>query len=155
MASPADTTIEVIARIRPPTNGAASVVAIEPDAATLVVSAQRFAFTAAAGPGATQESLFELAGRRASDAALGGYNATLFAYGQTGSGKTHTIYGPSGAGAAERGLLPRTLEYVFAQMRAAEAASGGKLKYSAKASFLEVRTFCGSARARRAARAHV
>ena len=153
MSSPsaaADTTIEVIARIRPPRSGAASVVSVEADGQTLLVSGDaRFAFSAAAGPSATQEALFELAGRRASDAALAGYNVTLFAYGQTGSGKTHTIYGPAaapdGRPSAERGLLPRTLEYVFAQVRAVEAASGGKIKFAVKASFLEVRVREGSA----------
>ena len=146
-SSSTDTTIEVIGRIRPSSSGLSPIVSIDSDSATLVVSNQRFTFTAAAGPEATQESIFEVAGRRASDAALAGYNATVFAYGQTGSGKTHTIYGPTGSdvrgGVAsdQRGLLPRTLEYVFAQMRAAETASNGKIKFSAKASFLEVRTF--------------
>ena len=113
------------------------VVSVDADATTLVVGGQRFSFSAAAGGSVSQESFFDLAGRRVCDAALGGYNCTLFAYGQTGSGKTHTIYG--GAQAEARGLLPRMLEYIFLQMRAAEVASGGKIEYTAKASFLEVR----------------
>ncbi len=132
--------------------GGAEVVTVDPDGATLVVSGQqRFSFSAAAGGGVGQEAFFELAGRRACDAALAGYNSTVFAYGQTGSGKTHTIYGAGGG--EGRGLLPRALEYVFSQMRAAEAASGGKTVYTAKASFLEVRGGRRRASERRTGRA--
>ncbi len=141
--APPPTTLEVIARVRPlaatPSAARAAaleVVSVDADGATLLVGGARFTFTAAAPGGASQEAFFDLAGRRACDAALAGYNATLFAYGQTGSGKTHTIYG--GAGEA-RGLLPRTLDYVFAAMRAAEERSGGRTAFTAKASFLEVR----------------
>jgi hypothetical protein len=151
MASPApaaDTAIEVIARVRPMSahSAAAPAVAVEADGATLAVNGTRFAFTAAAAADASQAALFDLAGRRAADAALAGYNCTLFAYGQTGSGKTHTIYGAPAGDA--RGLLPRTIEYVFAGMRAQEAASGGKTKFTARASFLEVRAARARARAR-------
>ena len=142
-AAPAATSnIAVFARVRPATRaGAAVVVSVDPEAACLVVGAERYAFTHASGPEASQEAMFEAAGRPISESALAGYNCTLFAYGQTGSGKTHTIYGPGeGRGeAAQRGLLPRTLDYLFAQMRSKEEASGGRLKFSVKASFLEVR----------------
>ena len=140
----AQNTLEVIARVRPGSHQAPDVVSIDADSQTLTVggsSSQSFTFSHAAGPGASQEVLFEAAGKRVCDAALAGYNCCLFAYGQTGSGKTHTIYGPSDGARdpAARGLLPRTLDYVFAQMRAAEEASGGRLKFTCKVSFLEVR----------------
>ena len=147
--SDASSSIEVIARVRP-MNGASvisrattEVVTVDSDATTLLVGGQRFSFSAVAGGNTSQESFFDLAGRRVCDAALAGYNCTLFAYGQTGSGKTHTIYGGAGE---SRGLLPRTLEYIFAQMRAAEVASGGKTEFTAKASFLEVRSRYGGRR---------
>jgi len=41
-----------------------------------------------------------------------GYNGSIFAYGQTGSGKTHTIQGS----AKDRGLLPRSFEFLFKEM---------------------------------------
>lgn len=66
------------------------------------------------------------------DAALDGYNITIFAFGQTGSGKTHTIIGPAlgqlrdgyetsgvdGDGATAQhseqdGMLTRCLDYAF------------------------------------------
>jgi len=152
-AAPAATSnIAVFARVRPATRaGAAVVVSVDPEAACLVVGAERYAFTHASGPEASQEAMFEAAGRPISESALAGYNCTLFAYGQTGSGKTHTIYGPGeGRGEpAQRGLLPRTLDYLFAQMRSKEEASGGRLKFSVKASFLEVRLGAPSRRRRR------
>ena len=43
-------------------------------------------------------------------AALNGYHGTILAYSQTGSGKTHTIFGTE----ADRGLVPRALDYIFA-----------------------------------------
>jgi kinesin family protein 15 len=140
----APTTLEVIARVRPGSHNAPDVVSVSDDSQTLTLggsSAQSFTFSHAAGPGASQEAMFDAAGKRVSDAALAGYNCCLFAYGQTGSGKTHTIYGPADGGRdpAARGLLPRILDYVFAQMRGAEEGSGGRLKFSCKVSFLEVR----------------
>jgi hypothetical protein len=75
--------------------------------------------------------------------ALAGFNATIFAYGQTGTGKTYTMLGHdlfalaserSQTTAAnnsnqnsnrsdndeigERGIIPRTLQYVFSQIEA-------------------------------------
>jgi kinesin family protein 6/9 len=41
-----------------------------------------------------------------------GYNGTIFAYGQTGSGKTYTITGGAER-YADRGVLPRTISYIF------------------------------------------
>lgn len=41
-----------------------------------------------------------------------GINATIFAYGATGSGKTYTLTG-SQTKYEERGLIPRTIEYLF------------------------------------------
>ena len=136
-------TVSVIARIRPlKGNLTNEVLNLDGEDSILVNSSQRYTFTRCLGPETRQETVFEVAGRGISDAALSGYNCTLFAYGQTGSGKTHTIYGPSdGKDVSQQGLLPRTLEYVFTQMRAKEESSGGRLKYSVKVSFLEVGVF--------------
>ena len=138
----ASTNIQVFARVRPARGLGRSVVAVESEAdnQAIVLNNERYAFTHASGPDTSQETMFEAAGRSVSDSALAGYNCTLFAYGQTGSGKTHTIYGPMDAkDAAQRGMLPRTLDYLYAQMRVKEESSGGRLKFTVKASFLEVR----------------
>ena len=46
------------------------------------------------------------------DSAMEGFNGTIFAYGQTGSGKTFTMTGGVGS-YDDRGLIPRTLSYIF------------------------------------------
>lgn len=47
---------------------------------------------------------------------LQGINGTVFAYGQTGSGKTFTMAG--GARYADRGIIPRAIGLVFAEIAA-------------------------------------
>ena len=54
-------------------------------------------------------------GQPVCDRFLEGFNGTIFAYGQTGSGKTHTIDGGSRT-FADRGLLPRSLSYIYAKL---------------------------------------
>lgn len=72
---------------------------------------------------ATQEDVFT-AVQPSIQAALSGYNATVFAYGQTGTGKTHTIFGsdnldPSFSDTEQAkatwGIIPRALAYLLAQ----------------------------------------
>lgn len=74
---------------------------------------------------ATQEDVFT-AVQPSIQAALSGYNATVFAYGQTGTGKTHTIFGsdtldPSFPDLEQAkttwGIIPRTLAYVLDQAK--------------------------------------
>ena len=93
---------------------------------------------------------FELSGIKSLlDSALDGFSSTVFAYGQTGSGKTYTMTGidekvdspavPGGVGAAEGesmlfdGIIPRSLRYIFDQIRQNERKS-----YIIRASFLEI-----------------
>jgi len=47
---------------------------------------------------------------------MDGYNGTIFAYGQTGSGKTYTITGGTER-YVDRGLIPRTISYIFKEMQ--------------------------------------
>ena len=47
------------------------------------------------------------------DFVLQGYNSCSFAYGQTGSGKTYTMFGE---GKESRGIIPRSVEYLFGQV---------------------------------------
>lgn len=58
-----------------------------------------------------QESVFNGVARPLIDRVLCGFNTCLFAYGQTGSGKTHSVFGEGNA--EERGMLARSLEYLF------------------------------------------
>ena len=69
------------------------------------------------GPGANQEAVFEYI-RPMVDAALDGYNMTVFAYGQTGSGKTHSMEGT----ARHPGITVRAVRHLFAATAARSAA---------------------------------
>merc|ERR1712241_481998 len=67
-----------------------------------------------------QKEVFELTGKPLIEAALGGFNATLFAYGQTGSGKTYSTFGAnddgSGTNMAAMGIIPRSFVYIFERL---------------------------------------
>jgi kinesin family protein 6/9 len=68
---------------------------------------------------AKQEKIFDKVAKDVVDSAINGYNGTIFAYGQTGSGKTFTMTGGTES-FDDRGLIPRTLTYVFQQKRLKE-----------------------------------
>lgn len=79
-----------------------------------------------------QDVIFNEIAKEVCDSALEGYNGTIFAYGQTGSGKTYTITG--GVERVEqRGIIPRTLSYLFQQMR-----ERSNTKYTIRISYLEI-----------------
>ena len=69
-----------------------------------------------------QDTVFLEAGMPIAKYALQGFNASVFAYGQTGSGKTYTMHNPgcvdslASEEGGEMGLIPRILEYVFAEL---------------------------------------
>ena len=72
---------------------------------------QTFRFDGVLPPSATQEQLFDVAARDVVQAALDGYNGTIFAFGQTGSGKTHALTG--GDSFSDRGIIPRAIAMIF------------------------------------------
>jgi len=97
--------------------------------------AQRFAFDGVLDAQATQAEVFDVVGAGVVDAALGGYNATLFAYGQTGSGKTYTLTG----GAAtydDRGVIPRALSRIFASIKDVSAREDAA--FTVEVSYVEI-----------------
>lgn len=79
-------------------------------------------FTNVFNQSAKQEDVFETVARDVIDNCLDGYNGTIFAYGQTGSGKTYTMTGGS-EGYNYRGIIPRTLSYIFKQIESRTDAS--------------------------------
>jgi kinesin family protein 6/9 len=85
---------------------------------------------------ASQAQMFESCCKDIVDGALTGISGALLAYGQTGAGKTYTMVGPAGK-YAERGIVPRTISYVF---EAAERArmEGGEDKFKLRISYLEI-----------------
>jgi len=79
----------------------------------------KFVFNDLFGMAAQQEEVFKKVAQDVADAGLEGYNGTIFAYGQTGSGKTFTITGGAER-YADRGIIPRTLSYLFKEMKKRE-----------------------------------
>lgn len=73
-----------------------------------------------------QRRVFKIIGVPLIDAALGGFNATLFAYGQTGSGKTYSMFGAnddgSGTDTNAMGLIPRSFVYLFDRLESDQSA---------------------------------
>mmetsp|Transcript_93745 Transcript_93745/g.146340 ORF Transcript_93745/g.146340 Transcript_93745/m.146340 type:complete len:1137 (-) Transcript_93745:195-3605(-) len=62
---------------------------------------------------ASQEVIYEDIGASMFANAFDGYNACVFAYGQTGSGKSYTMLG-FGPESSDLGIIPRTVEAIFA-----------------------------------------
>lgn len=94
-----------------------------------------FAFDDVFDEDASQAMVFDAVGRDVVEAALGGYNATLFAYGQTGSGKTYTLTGGP-ARYEDRGIVPRALSLIFE--RIAKIGADEDAKFTVEVSYAEI-----------------
>jgi kinesin family protein 6/9 len=94
-----------------------------------------FAFDDVFDEDASQAMVFDAVGRDVVEAALGGYNATLFAYGQTGSGKTYTLTGGP-ARYEDRGIVPRALSLIFE--RIAKIGADEDAKFTVEVSYVEI-----------------
>ncbi|KAJ3017417.1 Kinesin- protein 6 [Thoreauomyces humboldtii] len=79
-----------------------------------------------------QEEVFDVVAKPVVLSVMDGYNGTIFAYGQTGSGKTFTITGGAER-YGDRGIIPRTLQFVFAQMQ-----KDHDVRYEVSVSYLEI-----------------
>lgn len=95
----------------------------------------------------TQEEVFHKIAQPIVDSCLEGYNGTIFAYGQTGSGKTYTIQGPgfddvclSEQAEEDRGILPRSFEYIFNKLEhmTEEETEESKVEFLVRTSYLEI-----------------
>ncbi|EQC42370.1 hypothetical protein, variant [Saprolegnia diclina VS20] len=115
--------IRAFVRIQPTTDDAPSCVEVAVDATVLSVSkangsdVKAFTVDGVVQASASQADVYEAVGAAFVAHALAGYNGCLFAYGQTGSGKTYTMEGESTHGET-RGVVPRILEALFAQLSA-------------------------------------
>ena len=145
VSSAATSRINVTVRVRPSAAaGCAECISCDPERATLTIelgatghigapSARRMRFDSVHDGRTTQDEFFERSNITALlDAALDGYNATVFAYGQTGSGKTYTM-GEAGASGDSGGLMRRAARYLYAGM----AARAG-VAFTVQATYLEV-----------------
>ncbi|CAM9139236.1 unnamed protein product, partial [Phaeothamnion confervicola] len=93
---------------------------------------KRYAFDFVFDKDSTQQSVYENTTRFLIKGVLDGFSATVFAYGCTGAGKTYTMVGTS----QEPGIMMLTLRDLFREQARAAARHG--LRYTVKASFLEV-----------------
>ncbi|GAX83449.1 hypothetical protein CEUSTIGMA_g10874.t1 [Chlamydomonas eustigma] len=102
-----------------------------------------FAFHACLGPDVDQGDVLHMCGiPQLLDAALSGYNVTVFAYGQTGSGKTFTMSGQEEiictdnyrGGDSSDGIMSRAVGYLYQQLRERRDQN----KYSISANYLEI-----------------
>lgn len=107
--------------------------------------AEVFTYDCVGGPETEQEEIFESVAKPVTEYCLQGYNGTIFAYGQTGSGKTFTMQGPMTEANLidynQRGLIPRTFEYLFECIRAEEEAAavdGSGREFLCKCSYVEI-----------------
>lgn len=80
-------------------------------------------------PHATNEDLYESLASPIVEAALSGFNATVFAYGQTSSGKTHTMLGHPD----DLGITPRAISHVLRFMTSSKTR-----RYLIRASYVEI-----------------
>lgn len=118
--------IKVIARFRPFNEveldlmnrgiGDISVDYISKNQCSIINSAgfpQSFTFDRILDSSIGQSQMFEEAAKPVINDILKGYNGTIFTYGQSGSGKTHTMYGSSLYDEEMKGIIPRSIEYMF------------------------------------------
>ncbi|KAK3260518.1 hypothetical protein CYMTET_30522 [Cymbomonas tetramitiformis] len=99
----------------------------------LLYSTHQFTFDYVYGQDSTQKSVYDHSAKDAVMSTLTGYNATIIAYGQTGTGKTYTM---EGAREGEtRGIIPRSIEYIFDYIENDTSASR---KYLVRAAYLQI-----------------
>lgn len=81
----------------------------------------------------TQDKVFDVVAKEVIDSCWLGYNGTIFAYGQTSSGKTFTMTG-NPEKYSQRGLIPRTLQYIFSTIKQGDDSR----QYQISVSYLEI-----------------
>ncbi|KAI8477017.1 MAG: P-loop containing nucleoside triphosphate hydrolase protein [Monoraphidium minutum] len=83
---------------------------------------------------ADQEAAFEACALDVVQGAMEGYNGTILCYGQTGAGKTFTMTGDRSA-YARRGLIPRAISALMAQLRGDQGLAAWQLRIYNEAVF--------------------
>ena len=81
-----------------------------------------------------QSDIFDFSIRSTVDDILNGYNGTVFAYGQTGAGKSYTMMGTSIDDEANRGVIPRIVDQIFASIM----TSPSTIEYTVRVSYMEI-----------------
>ncbi|KAI8898948.1 P-loop containing nucleoside triphosphate hydrolase protein [Globomyces pollinis-pini] len=91
-----------------------------------------FSFDAVFDEDSTQAQVYNETARVIVDAALGGFNGTVFVYGQTGTGKTFSMQGVPEVPHL-RGIIPQCFHHIFDHI-----SRTGHKKFLVRVSFLEI-----------------
>ncbi|XP_074105272.1 uncharacterized protein LOC141531374 isoform X2 [Cotesia typhae] len=89
----------------------------------------RFHFDYIFGTEANNQDVFDQTVKPIVEAAMNGFNGTIFAYGQTGSGKTYTMMGNK----EQPGVIPLTVNYIFNYI-----LNDSTRKYLLRVSYIEI-----------------
>jgi len=81
-----------------------------------------------------QSDIFDFSIKPTVDDILNGYNGTVFAYGQTGAGKSYTMMGSSIDDDDGKGVIPRIVEQIFANI----LSSAANIEYTVRVSYMEI-----------------
>ncbi|KAJ3192198.1 Kinesin-like protein kif3b [Irineochytrium annulatum] len=93
---------------------------------------KQFTFDASFDETCTQIEVYNSTARVIVDAALNGFNGTVFCYGQTGTGKTFSMQGIPNVPAL-RGIIPNAFNHIFDHI-----ARSAHKKFLVRVSFLEI-----------------
>ncbi|KAH3919171.1 kinesin-like protein [Parastagonospora nodorum] len=135
-------TIKVVARFRPQNkielaSGGEPIVDFNSEDTCTIQSkeaAGAFTFDRVFDMASRQADVFDYSIRSTVDDILNGYNGTVFAYGQTGAGKSYTMMGSDIDDEAGRGVIPRIVQQVFANIM----ASPSNIEYTVRVSYMEI-----------------
>ena len=127
--------------------GATSVISVSEDHSLIKITVpdrytRDFAFHACIGPEVSQGDVLHMCGIPSLlEAAMNGYNVTIFCYGQTGSGKTYTMSGREEVigtddytgGDTHDGIMSRAVQHLYQLIQ-----NQTDFSYSLKATYLEI-----------------
>jgi kinesin family protein 15 len=139
----------VVVRVRPtvsrPVDGKDLFFVRKTSPCSVAVGDRSFAVDGFLDDRASQADAFDLIGVPMIESALAGFNSSLVCYGQSGTGKTYTMFGAlaamvdSSSDHADRGVVPRVFQNLFAQIQGRQESSPEKqTSYQCRCSFLEV-----------------
>lgn len=97
-------------------------------------SSLSFRYDRVFSPEISQKEVYEEIGKPIVDSVMEGFNGTILAYGQTSSGKTYTIMGPDINDPIRKGLIPRMVSTLFADIK----ESPPTLEFSVKVAYCEI-----------------
>ncbi|PKS09057.1 hypothetical protein jhhlp_003670 [Lomentospora prolificans] len=134
--------IKVVARFRPQNrieldSGGKPIVSFQGDDTCVLDSKDAqgtFTFDRVFDMSCKQADIFDFSIRSTVDDILNGYNGTVFAYGQTGAGKSYTMMGTSIDDEANRGVIPRIVDQIFASIM----SSPSTIEYTVRVSYMEI-----------------